>query len=204
MHFDKNYFEILDAIAKPILVIDGNYHIIAANSMACDSFCSSPDNIVGKECFKMTHNLEEPCWHFGKDCPVKTAFGTKEKAMAIHKHNHAGKAIIEEIIAVPVFDDRGKLLFIVEELNDITELVKSKEVIDHLKSEIRTLRDFIPICSSCKKIRDDEGFWQNLESYFSDRSEIEFSHGICPECMKKLYPDYYADYMKKREKCRKS
>ena len=56
-------------------------------------------------------------------------------------------------------------------------------------SEVKTLRGFLPICSNCKKIRDDKGYWNQIESYIRDRSEAEFSHGICPECAKKLYPD---------------
>jgi hypothetical protein len=61
--------------------------------------------------------------------------------------------------------------------------------------EIKVLRGFLPICSSCKKIRDDRGFWNRIESYISDHSEAKFSHGICPECAKKLYPelDLYAE-----------
>ena len=55
---------------------------------------------------------------------------------------------------------------------------------------IKTLKGLIPICSSCKKIRDDKGFWNNVDSYIQSRTEAEFSHGICPDCMKKLYPDF--------------
>lgn len=57
--------------------------------------------------------------------------------------------------------------------------------------EIKVLRGIIPICASCKKIRDDEGYWHQVEVYIGDHSEAEFSHGICPECTKKLYPEFY-------------
>lgn len=56
-------------------------------------------------------------------------------------------------------------------------------------SKVKLLSGFLPICSSCKKIRDDRGYWNQIESYIRDHSEAEFSHGICPECFKKLYPD---------------
>ncbi len=55
---------------------------------------------------------------------------------------------------------------------------------------IKTLQGIIPICSFCKKIRDDQGSWDQMEAYISQRSEAEFSHGVCPECMKKHYPEY--------------
>jgi hypothetical protein len=55
--------------------------------------------------------------------------------------------------------------------------------------EIKKLTGLLPICASCKKIRDDKGYWNQIELYIRDRSEVEFSHGICPDCAKKLYPD---------------
>ena len=56
-------------------------------------------------------------------------------------------------------------------------------------SEIKTLSGLLPICAHCKKIRNDEGYWEQIEGYIKERSLAEFSHGICPECMKKYYPD---------------
>jgi hypothetical protein len=59
--------------------------------------------------------------------------------------------------------------------------------------EVKILRGFIPICASCKKIRDDQGYWTQIEAYIRDHSEAEFSHSICPECAMKLYPDFYRE-----------
>ena len=56
--------------------------------------------------------------------------------------------------------------------------------------KVKTLKGMVPICSHCKKIRDDKGFWNQLESYISRHSEAKFSHGICPECMTKFYEDF--------------
>ncbi len=58
------------------------------------------------------------------------------------------------------------------------------------KAEIKTLIGFIPICANCKNIRDDQGYWQQIEAYIKDHSEAEFTHSICPDCLKLLYPDY--------------
>jgi PAS domain S-box-containing protein len=55
--------------------------------------------------------------------------------------------------------------------------------------EVKTLRGILPICSSCKKIRDDKGYWNQVEVYVRDHTEATFSHSICPECAKRLYPD---------------
>jgi len=55
---------------------------------------------------------------------------------------------------------------------------------------VKQLSGLLPICASCKKIRDDKGYWTQIEAYVRDHSEAEFSHGICPECEKKLYPEF--------------
>lgn len=57
------------------------------------------------------------------------------------------------------------------------------------KKEIKTIAGFIPICASCKKIRDDKGSWNQMEAYLSQHADLQFSHGLCPECMKKMYPE---------------
>jgi PleD family two-component response regulator len=64
-----------------------------------------------------------------------------------------------------------------------------KELQDALK-DIRTLSGLIPICASCKKIRDDKGYWSQVEEYIEERSDAQFSHGICPKCRDELYPEY--------------
>lgn len=56
-------------------------------------------------------------------------------------------------------------------------------------SEVKKLSGMLPICSHCKKIRDDKGYWNQVESYIGSHSEAEFSHSICPACAKKFYPD---------------
>ena len=81
-------------------------------------------------------------------------------------------------------------------VRDITEskkaqeaLVKEKKKLQNAISKIKQLSGLLPICASCKKIRDDEGYWNQIESYIPDHSEAQFSHSICPGCARKLYPD---------------
>ncbi len=57
-------------------------------------------------------------------------------------------------------------------------------------AEVRTLRGLLPICANCKKIRDDQGYWNSIETYLRQHTEAELTHGICPECQKKLYPGF--------------
>jgi PAS domain S-box-containing protein len=67
---------------------------------------------------------------------------------------------------------------------DVTELKATQ-------ARIKVLSGLLPICSNCKKIRDDTGYWSKLEAYIQDHSEADFTHGICPSCSKQLYPELY-------------
>jgi sigma-B regulation protein RsbU (phosphoserine phosphatase) len=83
------------------------------------------------------------------------------------------------------------------ELQD--ELIKSRALladkVDELSlalEQIKTLRGIVPICSNCKKIRNDKGYWQQVEVYVHNHTEAEFTHGICPDCIQELYPNLYS------------
>jgi len=98
-------------------------------------------------------------------------------------------------------DDSGHPIRVYGANQDITErklVEKEREkLILELKealSQVKMLSGLLPICASCKKIRNDEGYWEQMEMYIRDHSEAEFSHGICPECSRKLYPQIYEDY----------
>lgn len=80
---------------------------------------------------------------------------------------------------------------------DVTERrrihAEREQLIEDLQAalaEVKTLRGFIPICTNCKKIRNDHGYWQQIENYIQEHSAAKFSHSICPECIRILYPDY--------------
>ena len=101
-------------------------------------------------------------------------------------------------ICRPVYDRNGVFQGRRASNYEITEekLAKlhNEELIDKLSEaleKVKTLRGFIPICAGCKKIRDDKGYWSQVELYISQHSEAVFSHGICPDCAHRLYPEFY-------------
>ena len=79
--------------------------------------------------------------------------------------------------------------------------VRTHVELKQAREEIKTLKGIIPICASCKKIRDDQGFWNQVETYISNRTDAKFSHGLCPACERELYGDksWYINRKKKEE-----
>jgi len=77
----------------------------------------------------------------------------------------------------------------------LEELADKNRLLEKQLDEIKTLRGILPICSVCKKIRDDQGYWNKLESYLHSHSGVHFSHGYCPECAKAVI----AEVRKKRQ-----
>jgi HAMP domain-containing protein len=76
---------------------------------------------------------------------------------------------------------------------DVKERERLISELEQALSEVKTLSGLLPICSSCKRIRDDKGYWNQIETYVRDHTDAEFTHGICPECAKKLYPELYKE-----------
>ncbi len=74
-------------------------------------------------------------------------------------------------------------------VNTHIKLYRTLKELQNALKDIRTLSGLIPICASCKKIRDDKGFWNQVENYIEDRSDAQFSHGICPDCRDRIYPE---------------
>jgi hypothetical protein len=83
----------------------------------------------------------------------------------------------------PFFDSEGAFAGFIGSCIDITERIEAARVMAEFhEAEVRRLRGLLPICAQCKKIRDDKGYWTEVEEYVRDHSEAEFSHGLCPEC----------------------
>jgi PAS domain S-box-containing protein len=119
----------------------------------------------------------------------------RREELALHKDT--GERRWHLTSKIPLTDSQGNIIGIVGISHDITEqklaAVEREKLIKELQSalaDVKTLSGLVPICASCKKIRDDKGFWTQIEAYIQDRTPAHFSHGICPDCAKILYPEY--------------
>ena len=107
------------------------------------------------------------------------------------------KAIDVSLTVSPIRDRDGRVMGASTVARDITRrkaeeqerLRLIQELTDAL-AQVKTLSGLLPICASCKKIRNDNGYWEAVETYVSEHSDADFTHGICPECVQRLYPEY--------------
>ena len=120
---------------------------------------------------------------------------TEQRRQFNFRHRLATGEILDvEVYSGPIIVNGKKLLYSI--VHDISSrkraekaLVLERNKLQEALGKIKRLSGMLPICSNCKKIRDDKGYWNQLESYIHKHSDAEFSHSICPECAKKLYPD---------------
>ena len=96
-------------------------------------------------------------------------------------------AIVPLLVAPPIIYYCGKLIVKIAKTEE--RLRERTAKLEKALSEIKQLSGLLPICASCKEIRDDKGYWNQIESYIRDHSEAEFSHSVCPECAKQMYGD---------------
>lgn len=107
-----------------------------------------------------------------------------------------GKPIQVSLTVSPIRDEFGNTIGASTAARDITERKRAEDERERLVTElqaalakVKLLSGFLPICAACKKIRNDQGYWQQVEIYIRDHSEAEFSHGLCPDCIRRFYPD---------------
>lgn len=134
----------------------------------------------------------------GQRVGVKDLFGRLEsgelvKPFETQRISKDGNVVDVSVVFSCLKDDNGIIHQLATTERDITEL---KNELRRKKEELKLLRKILPICASCKRIRDSKNNWHQIEEYIHNKYSAEFSHGICPACMKELYPDIYEKIQK--------
>ncbi|MFA6497803.1 MAG: hypothetical protein WC256_04775 [Desulfurivibrionaceae bacterium] len=153
------------------------------------------------ELLERIHELETQVRHLGNELRLTKEEYEDASAKYLDIYCRLEKRVSERTRALD--EANGKLLCEIEERKR-TEAEK-EQLIAQLKKamqDVKVLSGFLPICASCKKIRDDTGYWRQIEEYISKHSDALFSHGICPDCCEKLYPDFHEE-LKRRTNAKK-
>jgi signal transduction histidine kinase len=187
---------VIDHVSHPVTVLDTECHILLMNSAAREFMLGRSCIISPIICHWATHHSEIPCHEDASQppCPVKEILKTGKTFTGEHVHYRAdGEQRTVEITASPLFDAEGSVYHVVEATHDITERKRLEEEreklianLEEALAKIKTLRGLLPICAWCKKVRDDDGYWKQVEKYVESHSQARFTHGICPQCMEKL------------------
>jgi PAS domain S-box-containing protein len=190
----------LDIAGIILLVIKADQTVGLINKKGCEILGYDEKEIVGKNWFD--NFVPERDRSNGKAILEKMIAGNAAVSEFFEKSilMRNGEERIVQWHNTALTDNAGNIFATLSSGTDITERKlmeqEREKIISELQesiSRVKVLSGMLPICASCKKIRDDKGYWNMLEVYIRDHSEAEFSHGVCPECMKKLYPEYYKD-----------
>ena len=179
-----NLFEaMLDAIPSPVLLVDEDVNIIAANA-AANSFIGVDAETVlrkrGGDVMGCLHSTKTPggCGHaeMCRQCVIRNSVGRTflgnkvvRARTKMELHNEGDKKNVFILVTTAPIFLKGKqyCLLILEDFSELVEL-----------------KSLLPICAYCKKVRNDADYWQRVESFLGDRLDLTFSHGICPDCFK--------------------
>jgi hypothetical protein len=186
-----DHAKILDSLGDPVLVISRSFRVVYMNAAARARYGSL--DLVAQEafCHGIMHGSPKPCFEDRTTCPVCAVFDTGAAARVVHNHvGPDGTLTPEEIVTSPLRDDGGGVAFVVESVRSAAQLLESREVVEHMRAELDLLRGVVPTCAGCKRIRTEEGRWEEMEEYLAKHSAAEFSHGLCPQCVDRLYPGF--------------
>lgn len=193
---EKLYLSLFEKNQSMILLIDSeSKRIIDANPAACSYYGYSRKRLRK---MKISDINVLPIKSICKELQLAK---TKKENYFKFQHQLANGDIRDvEIFTGPIkYRNRTLLCSIIHDITERKELENERErLIQELQTafdEVKTLRGILPICASCKKIRDDKGYWNQIESYIDRHSEATFSHGICPDCIKVHYPDIASDLL---------
>jgi PAS domain-containing protein len=168
----------------PMCIIDFNGKILEANTTYWETLGKGRQT---KSAQCSTGNRGENC--HGDNCPLHRIQNGEQEVTCEGTKEVGGSPRHFIIKAKPVANAFGEVVGIIESYNDITErkeLEQDKQrLIDELRAsleQVKQLKGMLPICPSCKQVRDDQGYWEQIESYLRDHSEVEVTSSLCPDC----------------------
>jgi len=185
---DPRYRALLNALPLWAFVVDDDVRVLDLNDAAAAVF--APDKALvldrlGGEVLHCLHSLDSPAGcgsgPFCPGCVIRNSVAECMRGGRVSRRrtrvtlvSDGLKKDYELLVSASPMPDRGRRLALLV-LEDV--------------SELSALKDIIPICAKCRKVRDDSEYWRSVESYLRNRLGVDFTHGVCPACQRELYPD---------------
>ncbi|WP_300462293.1 response regulator [Desulfobacula sp.] len=181
---EHQYRTITENIAEGVFTVDENQNFTYTNPAFCDMIGFSSEDILAKNIKRFT---TEDSYKIVQQQILNRKKGlTNRYEIQIHHKNK--QPVHVELACSPFFSDTNAFKGSIVVVRDITKRIEFRKKIQHFLAQKDTIsKDVLPICANCKSIRMEKGKWVPVEDYFST---IVFSHGICPACCDKLYPDF--------------
>jgi PAS domain S-box-containing protein len=197
MTISRELKALIDQVPMGLLLVDGKGRISEVNRSVEAMFGYSSPELIGRSVellvpkrLRKTHQTLRR--EFLRQPRVRP-MGVGLDLIAVRRDG--GEFPVEIALGPAVVAEKRFVLCCVADVSVRKRLLDEKEMIladlSHALAEVRRLSGLLPICASCKKIRDDEGRWWAVEEYVVNHSEAQFSHGLCPGCRERLYPAYF-------------
>jgi PAS domain S-box-containing protein len=190
--------QILESLPVGMWVADGNGRIIQANAAGNAIWGGAIPSEPGERMRRMRwHASGRPmeARESALDKALRNGESSLNEVLDIERGDGDHRTILNSVM--PVRDEQGRIagaLLINQDITQDKRMEREREdlirSLEDAMRNIKILKGLLPVCAACKKIRDDGGYWQQMEEYIRDHSEADFSHGICPECLISLYPEY--------------
>jgi PAS domain S-box-containing protein len=201
-------FDAVDSTVGGIIIANNDGQITYVNPSFLRMFeYTEKSQIIGKDAAELFRGEEIRTFTDVQAIVDLTSGATEEFSV----QTEDGRLFIVEVSCSNVTNSEGTIVGKMASFVDITkhkQLDQEREqLIQRLQdalSKIKVLRGLIPICASCKSIRDDKGYWHKVEEYIRDHSDAQLSHGVCPTCAKKFYPELYESKNGKNRQVRRS
>ena len=200
---EERYRVLSEAAYDMIYIINRDDIVEYVNVSAADLFNKQPVEIIGKK----RSSLFPPEMANGQMRSLQQVFDLGIPRQVESKVTYSDQVIWLSTWLVPMQDEKGQVTSVMGVSRDITNrkwLEDDKQkLLNRLQealAQVKTLGGLLPICSMCKKIRDDKGYWQQVEGYIQSHSGATFTHGVCPDCFPKLYPDFDSSKLDGTEK----
>lgn len=191
---DQIYHQIFDAVRDGLALVDFDGVIIDANEAFCAMYGYERQELIGMTAPQLIHPDYQHVFHQFREQTMQTG------------HFQGETVDVRKDGTTFVTEARGGLVhlhgatFLLGIIRDVSERRKAEQERDRLIMELqqalgklKKLSGLLPICSNCKRIRNDAGYWQRIEAFISEHSEAEFSHSLCPQCQRELYPELYQE-----------